>query len=75
MLPNVEEYLRSIWPRLPGELAAPRSLTFLGQATGVTKACMFVFVDRERLPRYIVKLARSPLYNSRLIHEVSAIQR
>lgn len=74
MLPQIENYLLRAWNQLPEAGPTPGRLSFLGQATGVSKACFFIFADDERSPRYIAKLPRSPAYNEELMQEVSTIQ-
>ena len=74
MLPQLEVYLTESWHQLPQSDGRPKRLSFLGQATGVGKACFFVFADRESVPRYIVKMPRSPLDNDELQREVAAIE-
>lgn len=74
MLAHLEDYLLQVWGQLPDAGSAPRQLSFLGQATGVSKACFFIFVDGEQLPRYIAKLPRSPAYNDELMREIAAIE-
>lgn len=75
MLPQLHAYMCSHWERLPDAGPPPRHLAFVGQATGVSKACFFVLVDDQSTPRYIVKTPRSPLGNSRLSQEVATIER
>ena len=75
MLSRLEEYLLANWDQLPGGGARPGRLSFLGQATGVSKACFFAFADDEPSPRYIVKIPRSPFYNEGLMQEVRTIKR
>ena len=75
MLLQLEKYLLSAWKHLPNAGPTPKYVSFLGQATGVSKACFFVFADDERSPRYIAKLPRSPVYNEELLREIVTIER
>jgi hypothetical protein len=75
MLPQLHAYMLSHWEALPDAGPPPRHLAFVGQATGVSKACFFVLVDDQPTPRYIVKTPRSPLGNARLAQEVATIER
>lgn len=70
----LEDYLLANWSELPGAGPRPAHLSLLGQATGVSKACLFVFAYGETFPRYIAKIPRSPAYNEDLIEEVGTIQ-
>jgi hypothetical protein len=73
VLLQLQDYLLAQWSHLPGAGPKPRRLSFLGQATGVSKVCFFVFAEDERLPRYIVKTPRSPVDDDGLRQEVSTI--
>ena len=74
MFDHLEDYLLRAWHQLPHAGTAPRHLSFMGQATGVSKVCFFIFADDEASPRYIAKLPRSPAYNDELMGEIVAIQ-
>jgi hypothetical protein len=75
MLPLLHDYCLEHWHDLPVIGRKPKRLTFLGQATGVSKVCFFVFGDNDRRPRAIIKMPRSPVFNASLMDEVATIQR
>ena len=70
----LENYVIAHWNQLPDPGPVPGRISLLGQATGVSKVCIFIFVDGETSPRYVVKVPRSPAYNEELMHEVTAVQ-
>ncbi len=74
MLPQLRSYLLDNWSELPLAGPRPRDLTFLVQATGVTKLCCFIFADGAAQPRWVAKMARSPRDNALIAGEYRLIQ-
>jgi hypothetical protein len=75
VLPQIEELVIRRWAELPGSRRTPRRISFLGQATGVSKVCFFIFADADTAPCYIAKMPRSPAYNDHFGREVETIER
>src|SRR4051812_8903869 len=73
MIPQLRSYLLDHWPSLPLGGPRPRDLSFLVQATGISKLCCFVFADDAPAPQWVARLARAPRDNHILVHEYSVI--
>ena len=74
MLPQLRAYLLKNWSKLPFGSPRPRDLTFLVQATGVSKLCCYIFADDALEPHWVAKMARSPRDNEVLVREYAVIQ-
>lgn len=73
MVPQLQQFLLEHWDELPLGGPKPRGLSFLVQATGISKICCFVFADDAPVPRWVVRLPRAPRDNAILAHEYSMI--
>ena len=74
MLPQLRAYLLENWSELPMGGPRPQELTFLVQATGVSKVCCFIFADDSPNPGWVAKLPRTPLDNQILEREYGLVQ-
>jgi len=74
MLPQLRSYLLENWDALPLGGPRPQELTFLVQATGVSKLCCYLFADDASEPRWVAKMARSPRDNQLLAREYGLIR-
>jgi Ser/Thr protein kinase RdoA (MazF antagonist) len=74
LLPQLRTYLLQNWSKLPLEGPRPYDLTFLVQATGVSKLCCYVFADEMSKPQWVAKMARSPRDNEVLAREYDLVQ-
>lgn len=74
MLPQLRAYLLENWPDLAMGTHLPRELTFLVQATGVSKVCCYIFADNEPDPRWVAKMPRTPRDNPILQREYDLIR-
>lgn len=74
MLEQLQPYMLSHWDTLPQHQQRPRRLSFLAQATGVSKICFFVFADDDPTPCLVVKAPRTPHYNHHLDHEIRLLE-
>lgn len=74
MIPQLRSYLLENWTQLPLGRARPNSLTFMMQATGVSKVCCYLFADDSCRPQWVAKMMRSPNDNALLAREYGLVQ-
>jgi hypothetical protein len=75
LVEELEGYLLEHWTELPTANRPPGGLSFLAQGTGVSKVVLFVFDDKARVPRLVVKLPRHPRRAQRLLAETDTVNR